>query len=290
MDTRVQFISNDIFKNKVCSGVLGMDEVYRYLQDDQSNGIPVEIEFAALFICQRGESDIMLDMKTYHIKEGDLCVVFPHMVIQGLCRSDDFDGYGMAANLDYISSIQIPSAMQHFLRISENPCISLAGEEQNKLLKICELVKLLQEVPASHMLHDEVINHLSLALCYEIVGIYTQRKPIEEQVYSRQDTIFRKFMFSLAKNCKEHREVSFYAEEQCLTPRYFSSVVREISGAHAIRWIHRAVLTEAKKLLADRRLTVQQVADELNFANPSFFGQFFKKYTGMTPKAYRDSL
>ena len=122
------------------------------------------------------------------------------------------------------------------------------------------------------------------------MGIYTQRKPIEEQVYSRQDTIFRKFMFSLAKNCKEHREVSFYAEEQCLTPRYFSSVVREISGAHAIRWIHRAVLTEAKKLLADRRLTVQQVADELNFANPSFFGQFFKIYTGMTPNAYRVSL
>lgn len=290
MESAIQIISEDIFQDKVYGGVLNIDDVYHYLLDEREDSIPVEIEFAALFICLAGESEIMLDMKAYHIQAGDLCVIFPHSVIQGIRKSEDFDGYALGANLEYISMIQIPSTMTHFLQISENPCISLMAEEQGKLLKMCELVEDFQEHPASHLFHEEVMNKLLLALCYEIVGIYTQRKPIEEQVYSRQDTIFRKFMFSLAKNCKEHREVSFYAEEQCLTPRYFSSVVREISGAHAIRWIHRAVLTEAKKLLADRRLTVQQVADELNFANPSFFGQFFKKYTGMTPKAYRDSL
>ena len=104
------------------------------------------------------------------------------------------------------------------------------------------------------------------------------------------DTIFRKFMFSLAKNCKTHRKVEFYAAEQCLTPRYFSSVVRNVSGEHATCWIRRAVLIEAKKLLTNSTLTMQQIADELSFPNPSFFGQFFKRNMGMTPKAYRDSL
>ncbi len=59
----------------------------------------MEIEFAALFICLAGESEIMLDMKAYHIQAGDLCVIFPHSVIQGIRKSEDFDGYAFGCQL-----------------------------------------------------------------------------------------------------------------------------------------------------------------------------------------------
>lgn len=173
MESAIQVISEDIFQDKVYGGVLNIDDVYHYLLDEREDSVPVEIEFAALFICLAGESEIMLDMKAYHIQAGDLCVIFPHSVIQGIRKSEDFDGYALDANLEYISMIQIPSTMTHFLQISENPCISLTAEEQGKLLKICELVKDFQEHPASHLFHEEVMNKLLLALCYEIVGIYT---------------------------------------------------------------------------------------------------------------------
>lgn len=267
-----------------------MDDVYHYLLDEQENSFPLEIEFAVLFICLGGEAEVMLDMKSYRIGRGDLCVIFPHSVVQGNYKSPDFAGYVLGGNLEYISTIQIPSTMTYFLCIKENPCISLTEEELERMLKLCELVKYLQAAPEAHIFGKEVIDKLLMGLCYEIAGLYTQREPIVEQVYGRQDMIFRQFLVSLTKNGKMHREVEFYAEEQCLTARYFSSVVKVKSGESAATWIHRAVVMEAKKLLADRRLSVQQVADELNFPSPSFFGQFFKKYTGMTPKTYRDSL
>jgi len=47
------------------------------------------------------------------------------------------------------------------------------------------------------------------------------------------------------------------------------------------------VIRNAQALLENSQLTVQQVADYLNFPTPSFFGQYFKKHVGMTPKEYR---
>ena len=55
----------------------------------------------------------------------------------------------------------------------------------------------------------------------------------------------------------------------------------------ATEWIIHTVIRNAQALLENSQLTVQQVADYLNFPTPSFFGQYFKKHVGMTPKEYR---
>ncbi|MDL2290099.1 helix-turn-helix domain-containing protein [Paludibacteraceae bacterium OttesenSCG-928-F17] len=288
-DSRIQFISSDIFRDKMYGALLDIDEAYDYLVNDDDGTIPFEIEFAAVFICLSGEAEIMLDMKAYRIKKGDLCVLFPHSVVQKIRKSVDFEGYALGANIEYVSTIQIPSTMSHFLNISQNPCISLSEREQKNLIEISNLIKERQRNTDEHIFAESVINNLLMALCFEIVGIYTRRKPIEQQFYSRQDTIFRKFLFSLTKNCKDHRDVIFYANEQCLTPRYFSSIIKEKSGENAIVWIQRSIMVEAKKLLSNSQLTVQQISEELNFPNASFFGQFFKKHAGMTPKEYRNT-
>lgn len=284
----IPFFSQEMFQNKMHGSLLDIDEAYHYLVNDNESIISFRIGFAALFLCVCGEAEIMLDMKIHRIRKGDLCILFPHSTIQKIGKSTDFEGTVMAVNWVYLNSIQIPSTMNYFLHISENPCISLSESEQKRLLKLCNLIKERQENDTEHIYQKEVINKLLLALCYDIIGIYNQREPIERRVYSRQDTVFRSFIFSLTKNYKEHREVAFYAEQQCLSPRYFSSIIKEKSGENAITWIQRSVIIEAKKLLTNRALTIQQVADELNFPNASFFGQYFKKLAGVTPKKFRE--
>jgi AraC-like DNA-binding protein len=36
-------------------------------------------------------------------------------------------------------------------------------------------------------------------------------------------------------------------------------------------------------------MTIQQIADELNFPSQSFFGKYFKKSVGVSPKEYRNN-
>ena len=49
------------------------------------------------------------------------------------------------------------------------------------------------------------------------------------------------------------------------------------------------MILEAKVLLKSSNLNIQQIADELNFPSQSFFGKYFKKLTGVSPKEFRNS-
>lgn len=66
-------------------------------------------------------------------------------------------------------------------------------------------------------------------------------------------------------------------------------MVRSVSGRNPGDWIRDYVILEAKALLKSGKYSVQQVGDMLNFSNQSFFGTYFKRATGLSPKAYRES-
>ena len=89
------------------------------------------------------------------------------------------------------------------------------------------------------------------------------------------------------ENYKQERSVSFYADKLCVTAKYLSLVVKNVSGKSAGDWIDEYVILEAKALLKSSNMTIQEIADVLNFANQSFFGKYFKHHTGVSPKEYR---
>lgn len=95
---------------------------------------------------------------------------------------------------------------------------------------------------------------------------------------------------SLAKeHYKEQRGVKFYADKLCITPKYLSFLIKERSGKSCNEWIDDYVVLEAKALLKSTNMTIQQIADELNFPSQSFFGKYFKRIVELSPKEYRNS-
>ncbi len=84
------------------------------------------------------------------------------------------------------------------------------------------------------------------------------------------------------------REVTYYAQEQYLTPRYFSAIIKEKSGISALQWIIRMVIADAKQILRSSDLSIKEIASELNFSTQSFFGKYFKQYVGISPTEYRN--
>ena len=96
-------------------------------------------------------------------------------------------------------------------------------------------------------------------------------------------------MSLLMKHYKDSRSVSFYADKLFLTPKYLSATLKAVTGKKAGQLIDDYVLLQAKVLLRSSDMTIQQISEELNFANQSFFGRYFKQLTGMAPTKYRNS-
>lgn len=134
----------------------------------------------------------------------------------------------------------------------------------------------------------EIITHLSKAF---FLGLEPH---IIENVHignpsSRKESISERFLKLVSEQCSQHRDLEFYANELCITPKYLSSVISKSTGHRSLQWIEEYVIMHAKKLLKDTDLPINQISDLMNFIAPSDFCRYFRMRTGMTPKKFRDS-
>ncbi len=84
--------------------------------------------------------------------------------------------------------------------------------------------------------------------------------------------------------------VSGYAERLNISPSYLNKLVRSQTRHSAMEWIEIARVNWAKNLLGDRSIPVSEVSLAVGIDDPSYFTRFFRKYTGMTPSAFRKQI
>ena len=101
--------------------------------------------------------------------------------------------------------------------------------------------------------------------------------------------VFRQFMKLVSENYTRHRQVFFYADQLCMSPKYLSKLVKEVSGKSAPEWIDAYVMLEAKHLLKYSDMPVKEIVFKLHFSNQTVFYKYFKAHSGMTPTQYRNS-
>ena len=175
-----------------------------------------------------------------------------------------------------------------YTQIRNEPCLQLTEEENDIFCKFISLIQLIGHSSESPK-KKTTIRELSTALINQLYDTILKRKPIaeSESKKNRQEIIFGKFITLLAQYHMSERSVTFYAEQLCITPKYFSSLVKKLSGKSAAQWIDNYVILEAKNLLKYSDMSIQEIAYRLNFSTQSFFGKYFKHQTGLSPTQYR---
>lgn len=79
------------------------------------------------------------------------------------------------------------------------------------------------------------------------------------------------------------------AELMSLHPAYISSLFKKVTGDTFVNFLNAYRINEAKRMLrSQRHLSVNKVGQQVGFETGHYFAKVFKKYTGMTPGAYRE--
>jgi AraC family transcriptional regulator, transcriptional activator of pobA len=248
---------------------------------------PQMIENIGLTLCTKGTAKMNINLTEYEICEEMIGIFAPNSVIQILEQSEDLQIAFFYFSFDFISDIDVVSELANIVQeVEKQTCIQLNSERFSELLVFHNLIVKEYEKPAIY--RTEIVKSLLHTIIYQVLRYYSEeQEQHKEQNYSRHEVIYRKFMSLLFQYYKSERMVQFYADQVYLSPKYFSKIIREISGKTAGEWIDEMVLMGAKALLKSSDLTVAQVSEELNFASSSFFGTYFKKLAGMTPIDYR---
>lgn len=249
-----------------------------------------KLKDACIFLCRQGEAFLEIDSVEYHILPNTHMILIPGVIIGNTRVSDDFVASYIlfSQTLFHDVTVRLDPSFYNFLK--ETPVVTLPDTRsrsvEQKITLIEELYQDHQNCFQKQILHNHIQSFL--------LDIYdkTRRLFLEQQPegISRQEELFKRYVLLIHEHCTEHREVNFYANKLCISSRYLSKVVQNVTGTTAKSIIDKHVILEMRAMLKSTTLSVQEISNLMHFPDQSFFGRYFKKHTGMSPLKYRSEL
>lgn len=86
---------------------------------------------------------------------------------------------------------------------------------------------------------------------------------------------------------RSHRDIAYYADKLCVTPKYLSETCKSISGSGAAYWINRYTSVEIARLLRDRSLTLTDIAYRFDFSSPAHLSRYIRQNLGISASEIR---
>lgn len=245
-----------------------------------------KIEDTVTCICMKGEMRGQINLLPVTTSSPGFLVILPNQLFELESCSADFQGIFIVMSKQFIESISLSEGFSTFMSIVNKPFMPINNEILEGVLDYCKIVKRVLQNAEEDFNRRIVVNHLTIAFFYGL-GYFLHKHTADDK-QSRDKEITEKFFKLVEKNYEQERSLSFYADKLCITSKYLSVVVKNSSKKSARQWINDYIILETKRLLNSTNMTIQQISDELNFPSQSFFGKFFKRNTGLSPKEFRD--
>ena len=236
------------------------------LREHRLFAYPCRIDAGIFIFCESGTMSVSINLKTYQLTRGVALFVLLGNIIQ-VHYADHFKVRGMLVSSEFMYDTLIASKLATPLRmqLQADCCISFTDEQ-------------IRELDEYYALFFRTLT------CPSKVKTGSNRP-----TNNRREALFERFMQLLEEHHVSERNVAFYADHLFLTPKHVSKVILEVSGKTPTQWIDEYVVLEAKSLLKYSNLTIQEIADYLNFSTQSVFGKYFKHKTDLSPREYKES-
>lgn len=247
-------------------------------------------DFLSVLLVIDGRLDIKINMENYVLQKNSMLVAGPNAIKQLIDVSADSKMSAISFTPDFISEMGLPentSEIMGYFSARFHPHWQLTEEDAKKTLDIFDaLDKRCMEIK-KHPYGRELLKHTFLIMTFELAALGKSYAAINQNYYSRKDALVIGFVNLVQLHFRHQRNVKQYAGQLFVTPKYLTETVKEITGKNAGEIIDDFVMLEAKLLLDDHKRSIAQVAEVLNFSDQSFFGKFFKRHSGLSPKEYR---
>lgn len=249
---------------------------------------PFKVEFALCILIKSGSMQIMHNLMEYTISKNDVFVVMPGDFARCLSVSSDCSLTLLAFSDSYYAPISNGMQFNTFYSFfRKHPKNSIDDQNFTDMLHILDIMK--RRVGTSDKIDKKnVVRGYIYALCQDALGWINAIKDVEPGPGSRGEEILAAFLELLEENYTTEHRIGFYADKLCISTKHLSETVKSVSGRGVKEWIQEYLLLEAKALLQSHRYSIQEISWKLNFANQSFFGTWFKKAAGMSPRQYCD--
>ena len=244
-----------------------------------------------LIVCHNGSFVFKLDGKPFTAHSGETLFIPECASLQIVHESADMEVLILVYRIDPIRDIMgnLVLTMYPYMQMSAAPCYVWNSGEEADVIRYIELIN------STLAFGDNPLNLseqklLLLSLTHRLCSIYSRKILSAQNRVSHRHEVFLDLIQLIDKHFMQERGVEFYADKLCLSPKYLSALSKDICGYTVQELVFKAIIRKSISLLTNTQKNIQEIADDFNFPNASYFGTFFKKQTGMSPQQYRQQL
>ncbi|NSL90961.1 AraC family transcriptional regulator [Chitinophaga solisilvae] len=284
-----EFIRSKGFQYNPDSGFFVMPDLI--LEEYEEFRTNFRSDFTSVMLVKKGKLKGTLDRKVYTCVTNDLILISPHV----LKKTDYVDKDSTVAVLnftvDFLVDIGIPAnklELYDFFTSKYSPVWQLSAADAGMLSDyFTQLHVRYQQVMDGAPFAKELLQHTFLVMWYELAAMSTRYLSVQTPNITRKESLVISFTNLVQLQFRYQRNVQQYAEQLFVTAKHLTETVKEITGKNAGEIIDDIVIMEAKMLLEDSRLSISEIAELLHFSDQSFFGKFFKRHAGVSPRTFR---
>ncbi len=244
----------------------------------------------AFALCMKGEMVVKILNERYRVSEHCIlaCMPFVEIEVMDVAQTCEIV-IGQIMLKDVPMMINRWVSTDNLIAIQNHPVVRISEKMAERLTTaIDELIRECAE-PIIDIQHD-IIELLSKLIVAQVLKAFYSNIQMDTIGRTHRDTIFQQFMIDLYTHCREQRDVKFYALRSGVSLKYFSTLVKQLSGLSPSKWIETVLTGEAKSMLHERERSIKDIATTLHFPDAPTFTKYFHRVTGQTPKSYRNSL
>lgn len=247
---------------------------------------PQRMNGCLFILCLRGECDLTIHLSEYKIRQNDIVTILPGTFMHVHRQSPDCRLYLAGFNKELLSGSQVfNSTINYLSAFIETPVIPLRPEMADLFRDY--ILLLIKAKRVSEKPNKDLVGSMLLNILHGLGSIHQNH--VFSPTFSRGEEIVKRLVQHVIKHYTRERSVAFYADLLHISPQHLSTTVNKVTGKTVTEIIAKLVVTDAEAKLKSTDLTIQEIAYSLNFPDISFFGKYFKRYTGMSPKQYRES-
>lgn len=247
---------------------------------------PVKFSAAVSVFVSRGQCDVDINLRSHRVKGPSVVNIRAGEIVQLRSVSDDFEASFLVMSKPFVRLI--------FMYIHD--IRSLAAVSSVTVVRIpSDMAGAFTAFYADLMelISGPLYPGRDRAVLFTVLAFYfrTAIHAYDDYVNSSDGHPTRladKFLLLVEENFRSERFLEFYAKQLGVTPKHLSRTIKSQTGQTAVEWIEQFVILEAKVLLKSSNLNVQQISELLHFPSQSFFGKYFKKFTGISPREFRN--
>lgn len=280
---------------KYLDGLIMSAEIYG---DETGNACPRQYfltglpkRSAAIIVVIDGSITMEINGNSCQGKAGSVFIMLDFQVFGAIKVSNDFKAYHLIGNLEFIrssiSKFHFKTNTNIIFKLLYKSPLNFKNSEFNDL--ISDIENFIANISRKNFNYRNfIIQNNTATIFFDILNNIDQDCDFHFDAQDDHIELVIQFIENVINNCKKERRVNFYAEKACLSPDYFSRVIKKSIGKTVSEIIRYETIKQCEMMLADNKFTIKEIGIIMNFSCTAEFVKYFSQHSnGLTPRQYR---